>query len=78
LLLRRVERAPGVPSRYFQNPRPELADLLAPGDTASALAAHAHGYSLRQIACQLGVHPSTLSRRLRAHRSQPTAATHGT
>lgn len=76
--LERVEPAPGVPRRYLQTPRPQLADLLASADIASAAAAHAHGYPLRQIARHLDIHVSTLSRRLRRHCSPPMTATTGT
>ena len=76
--LERIKPAPGVPRRYLQTPRPQLADLLASADIASVAAAHAHGYPLRQIARHLGIHASTLSRRLRRHRRPPMTATTGT
>ena len=76
--LERIAPAPGVPRRYLQTPRPQLAHLLASPDLDAVAAAHAHGYSLREIARHLDTHASTLSRRLRRHPSGSTAATNGT
>lgn len=76
--LERVQRAPGLPRRYFRGPRPELSALLQFGDDDSLALAHAHGYSLRAIASHLGCHASTVSRRLRRHRARSQAATKGT
>ena len=56
---------PGVPRRYVRGPRPELSDLLAERDWVSIERAHACGYSLREIANELGCHASTVSRRLK-------------
>jgi hypothetical protein len=76
--LERLERTPGVPRRYFRGPRPELSALLEFGDDDSLALAQAHGYSLRAIASHLGCHASTVSQRLRRHRTRSRSATNGT
>jgi len=76
--LGRIQPGPGIPRRYFRNPRPALADLLASPGIDAVAAAHDHGYPLREIARHLGVHASTVSRRLRRHRTKSSAATDGT
>jgi hypothetical protein len=45
--------------------RPALDVLLENGQDWGLAAARAHGYRLREIAAHLGVHESTVSRRLR-------------
>ena len=67
-LLERLQPAPDISRRYLRPPRPSLAVLLAAGDAAAMAAAHARGYSLREIARHLGVNASTVSRRLRRGR----------
>ena len=76
--LGRIQPGPGIPRRYFRNPRPALADLLASPGIDAVAAAHDHGYPLREIARHLGVHASTVSRRLNRHRTKASAATDGT
>ena len=75
--LEEVERnhAPHL-DRFFRAPQPSLAVVFAraPRDSAIA-AAHADGYSLREIARHLGVNVSTVSRRLQRHRLAPSGAT---
>jgi REP element-mobilizing transposase RayT len=46
--------------------RPQLAEILTGGDARGIVTAYMHGYRLSEIAQMLGVHPSTVSRRLRA------------
>lgn len=77
-VLRELERPPGVPRRYFHEPRPELSALLKDGRDASLALAHAHGYSLRTIAGHLGLDASTVSRRLRRYAARQGRATKGT
>lgn len=59
-----LETLPGIPRRYLERSRPDLGALLRSADPDALAAAHAHGYSLREIARQLGVNASTVSRRL--------------
>jgi DNA-directed RNA polymerase specialized sigma24 family protein len=55
-----------VPRRQREPIRCSLQELLRErSDTAVALAYREHGYSLREIALELGVHYSTVSRRLK-------------
>lgn len=55
-----------VPRAKWQPLRRPLAELFAAGgDEALALAYRREGYRLREIAEHLGVHPATVSRRLR-------------
>lgn len=60
--------SPEVPRAQWQPIRRPLADVLAatPLDLAIATAYRREGYRLREIAQHLGVHISTVSRRLRA------------
>jgi REP-associated tyrosine transposase len=47
-------------------PRPTLADLVTRLDAREMQVAHfRHGYAMKDIAAHLGVHPSTVTRRLR-------------
>jgi putative transposase len=59
---------PEFPLR-FRTARPPLAELVADRDDLHSLAAAhlEHGYSMRQIASQLGCCTATISRRIRAH-----------
>lgn len=75
MILGHLEPAPGVPRRYFQSPRPALADLLASPDQEAIAAARDHGYGVREIARHLGVDPATVSRRLRRYRAVATPET---
>jgi len=75
-MLARVRPAPSISGRYLRPPRPPLDVLLPASDADSIAAAHACGYSLREIAGHLGVNPSTVSRRLQRGRgASRTAAT---
>ena len=58
------EPIPEVPRLQWQPLRPPLAELLAGGD-GILLAYRRYGYRLGEIAIHLGVHPATVSRRLR-------------
>ena len=56
-----------IPRAQRQPVRPPLADLLAvDGERAIATAYRTFGYRLAEIADQLGLHPTTVGRRLRA------------
>src|SRR3972149_155345 len=75
--------APPPPPPPPPGPPPPLpptppAAARTSGDLVAVAAAHAHGYPLREIARHLDTHASTLSRRLRRHRSGSAAATNGT
>lgn len=59
--------SPEHPSRQRHASRPTLAQLFTTGSDAEIGAAvHQHGYRLAQIATHLGIHPSTVTRRLQA------------
>ncbi|MGH3109502.1 MAG: helix-turn-helix domain-containing protein [Gaiellaceae bacterium] len=64
LHLARITPSPDIPSAHGRPPRPELEQLLEDGGVESITAAYEHGYSMPAIARQLGLHPSTVSRRL--------------
>ena len=55
-------------------PRPPLEQILAadPDVAAIARANREHGYSMREIACQVGWSLATVSRRIRAHEAIAT------
>lgn len=77
--LERVQPASGIPDRYLRPPVPALPALLTSSDPDTAIArASECGYSLRQIAGQLGVNASTVSRRLKRQRARSGTATNGT
>jgi hypothetical protein len=61
-----------IPKREWAAGRPPLDILLASGGTGADLSrAHQyHGYSMREIAQELGCHVSTVSRRLRRYRAE--------
>jgi REP element-mobilizing transposase RayT len=61
---------PEIPRRQTQPVRPELAELLADQSAAGIARAYRHGYTLTQIGEHLGVHYSTVSRRLRKHEAE--------
>jgi REP element-mobilizing transposase RayT len=62
-----IEPHPEYPRTSWRPQPPPLADLLSdPTSDASLLAAYRdHGYALREIGDQLGLHYTTISRRLR-------------
>lgn len=62
-----AEPIPDVPREQWQPLRRPLAEVFAAdGDHAIATAYRGEGYRLRDIAQHLGVHPATVSRRLRS------------
>jgi putative transposase len=62
-----ADRIPEIPREQWQPLRRPLAELFAAeGDRAIAAAYRGEGYRLRDIAEHLGVHPATVSRRLRS------------
>lgn len=66
-----AEPIPDVPREQWQPLRRPLAQLFAAeGDRAVAIAYRSEGYRLRDIAEHLGVHPVTVSRRLRRFEEQ--------
>jgi REP element-mobilizing transposase RayT len=58
---------PEIPRRHSHPVAPELSELLTDPGGAAISAAYRHGYTLAQIGEHLGLHYSTISRRLRAH-----------
>lgn len=66
----RVVPGSSTPRRYLRRPRPSLDVLVDPqyADATAIASAHAHGYSLREIARHVGVNVSTVSRRLSRQR----------
>ena len=72
--LSQLEPRAGVPRRYLRTPRPPLSSLLAVSAHGDGLLrARRHGYSLREIARELDVNASTVSRRLRRLRTPARA-----
>ncbi|MGH3111478.1 MAG: transposase [Gaiellaceae bacterium] len=65
-----VEHSPDIPSSHFHEPRPALRVLLREGSVDAIARAYAHGYTMPAIARHLGLHASTVSRRLSRHRAQ--------
>jgi putative transposase len=66
---------PEIPRSHSVRSRPPLAELLAgEGDEGILAAYRDHGYRLREIADALGVHLSTVSRRLAAAEEGRAAA----
>jgi putative transposase len=61
-----------IPTRDWAGGRPSLQSLLASGGAGANLSrAHRfHGYSMREIAKELGCHVSTVSRRLRRYTAE--------
>jgi putative transposase len=56
-------------------PRPALADIVTRLDAREMHVAHyRHGYAMKDIAEHLGVHPSTVTRRLRSRTRRPGEA----
>lgn len=58
--------SPEIPFEQRVPLRPPLAEILTADHDEAILTAYEHGYRLREIVLELGVHPSTVSRRLRA------------
>lgn len=66
-----VEPSPEIPAAHLRLPRPPLYEILDHPFAIDAIAeAYECGYSMPAIARQLGLHPSTISRRLGRHRAQ--------
>jgi DNA-binding NarL/FixJ family response regulator len=66
-----VRPSPEIPAAHLRLPRPTLREIVARPHTIAAIAeAYEHGYSMPAIARELGLHPSTISRRLSRHRAQ--------
>lgn len=65
-----LERDPEIPSAHLRLPRPPLAQVLSAPTSEAMAAAYEHGYTMPAIARQLGLHPSTVSRKLSQHRAQ--------
>jgi IS30 family transposase len=51
-------------------PDPSLERVLAGGSVEAIAAAYEYGYTMPAIERQLGLHPSTVSRRLSRYRAQ--------
>ena len=64
-----------VPRRQRLVSRPRLAEIVrnAENNAAIAEAYREHGYTMKEIADQLGVHYATISRRLRRHERAESA-----
>jgi putative transposase len=70
-MLAGARSSPDIPSKQLRPPSPPLDVLLRGPDTGEVLAAaYEHGYTMPAIARHLGIHPSTVSRRLARHRAQ--------
>lgn len=67
-----IEQCAEHPRVTVSPPRPPLRDLVADSGDSSAIArAHLeHGYSMRQIATQLGCGLTTIHRRIRSYESE--------
>jgi hypothetical protein len=62
-----------IPRRHLRPPRPALGEILgARGDGEALVSAYECGYTMPAIAEHLGLHPSTVSRRLSRRRAQIT------
>jgi putative transposase len=68
--LARVEPAPDFPAAHYRLPRPALEQLLVGGTIDAVAAAYGHGYTMPAIARHLGLHASTVSRRLSRYRAR--------
>ena len=64
-VLRDVDPIAEVPRRQWQPAPPSLAEIFQTTERHVAAAYRQYGYTLRDIACHLGCHYSTVSRRLR-------------
>lgn len=66
-----IERSPEIPAAHLRPTGPPLAEILADASDDNAIAAaYQGGYTMPVIARHLGLHPSTISRRLSRHRAQ--------
>ena len=71
LQLAGVDGSSEIPRAHLRAPRPALEEILRPPvDTEAVAAAYECGYTMPAIAQHLGLHPSTVSRRLSRHRAQ--------
>jgi putative transposase len=68
-LLSEVVPAPDIPSNHYLVPRPPLEQLLREGGIEAIERAYEHGYTMPTIARHLGLHVSTISRRLSRRRA---------
>lgn len=69
-MLAEVAPSPEIPSAHLRVPAPALGDILLDSSTIAIAAAYEAGYTMPAIARHLGLHPSTVSRRLSRHRAQ--------
>ncbi len=67
---------PEIPLQHQRASRPPLDELLKdPPDSASiAQAYRQHGYTMKEIGCHLGLHYTTVSRRIRRWEAEPESA----
>lgn len=71
LQLAGIEGSPEIPRAHVRPPRPALEEILrSPVDSRALAVAYEHGYTMPTIAQHLGLHPSTVSRRLSRERAQ--------
>jgi REP element-mobilizing transposase RayT len=68
--LQGVTAATDVPASQRRPLPPPLSDVLLSDDTEAIARAYQHGYTMPAIARELGLHPSTVSRRLSRYRAQ--------
>jgi REP element-mobilizing transposase RayT len=69
--LRGVDPCTEIPARHRRPPAPPLPDIFSDCDGSDAIArAYEHGYTMPAIARHLGLHPSTVSRRLARRSAQ--------
>lgn len=59
-----------IPAAHSRLPRRLLHEILDPCSTDAIVEAYRDGYTMPEIASHLGLHPSTISRRLARQRAQ--------